>query len=657
MTTRKSQERMHKTQSYDASAIEVLEGLEAVRKRPGMFVGGTDVHAAHHLFAEVIDNSMDEVISGHANRIDVKFNDDHSITVRDNGRGIPTDLHPKHPGKSGLEIIMCTLHAGGKFSGSTYQTSGGLHGVGVSVVNALSEKLHVEVIRSRRRFEQTYARGIPTSPLVNAGPSSRETGTSVTFTPDPKIFGKGAQLNPGRVLKMAKSKAYLFSGVKIGWKSDLQSDLVPESAEFYFPNGLADYLDQSLNGLVNFSGTHFAGKIDFSERFGKHQIGSIEWAVNWSLARDGFTHSYCNTVLTGDGGTHESGFWSAILKGVKSHGEMFSNKRAALIERKDAQSNGCAIISCFINEPQFVGQTKDRLATVEAQRLVEGAVRDRFDQWLAADPKTAGTIIDHMAACAEDRIKRRKEKETSRKSAVKKLRLPGKLVDCSTSSRENTELFIVEGDSAGGSAKMARDRETQALLPLRGKILNTRSASNSKLNSNKVISDLCLALGVEPGSKFRIDQLRYERIIIMTDADVDGAHIASLLMTFFYDQMLDLITLGHLFLACPPLYRIKCGDECRYASDDDEKDRMLANGMGHKGKVDVSRFKGLGEMNAKDLKYTTMNPESRRLIKIQISEDQQDATDILVTNLMGRNVEPRFRFIQENAQFADHLDI
>ena len=657
MATRKPAKRACEPRSYDASAIEVLEGLEAVRKRPGMFVGGTDDDAAHHLFSEVIDNSMDEAISGHADRIEVRFNRDFSVTVRDNGRGIPIDPHPKYPDKTGLEVIMCTLHAGGKFNGNTYQTSGGLHGVGVSVVNALAEELHVEVVRGRRRYEQTYVRGAPTGPLVDAGPTSNGTGTSVTFRPDPKIFGKWAQLNPARVMKMARSKAYLFSGVKIVWKSELEVDKVPQSAEFYFPNGLSDYLDESLKGSANFADTHFAGKIDFSERFNEQTIGSVEWAVNWALARDGFTRSYCNTVLTSDGGTHESGFWSAILKGVKAHGDMFSNKRAALIERRDVQSNGCAIISCFINEPQFVGQTKDRLATVEAQRLVEGSVRDRFDQWLASDPKTAGAIIDHMVTCAEHRIKRRKEKETARKSAVKKLRLPGKLVDCSSTNRENTELFIVEGDSAGGSAKMARDRATQALLPLRGKILNTRSASYAKLSSNKVINDLCLALGVEPGAKFKIDHLRYERVIIMTDADVDGAHIASLLMTFFYDQMPELITCGHLFLACPPLYRIKCGAECRYALDDNEKERILANGMSGKGKVDVSRFKGLGEMDARDLKNTTMNPESRKLIKIHIGKDERKDTEILVTNLMGRNAEPRFQFIQDNAQFAEYLDI
>jgi topoisomerase-4 subunit B len=548
--------------TYDANSIEVLEGLEPVRKRPGMYIGGTDERALHHLVAEVLDNSMDEAVAGHATRIEVELHADHSVTIRDNGRGIPVDPHPKFPGKSALEVILCTLHAGGKFSGKAYATSGGLHGVGASVVNALSDHLRVEVARNRELYVQEFSRGIPQGPIEMVGPAPNRRGTTFTFHPDPEIFG-ALKLRPARMLKMARSKAYLFSGVEIRWKSAVPDGDTPMEATFHFPGGLADYLGEQLNGSATYADRPFAGKVQFQEKFG--EAGSVEWAINWTSAKDGFIQSYCNTVPTPEGGTHEAGFWAAILKGIRAYGELVNNRKAAQITRDDIVTGGCALVSCFIREPEFVGQTKDRLATAAAARMVEGAVRDHFDNWLAADTKSAGAILDYLVLKADERLRRRAEKETARKSATKKLRLPGKLVDCSATGREGTELFIVEGDSAGGSAKMGRERKTQALLPLRGKILNVLGAASAKMGQNAEINDLCQALGTGMGTKFNIDDLRYEKVIIMTDADVDGAHIAALLMTFFFTQMRPLIDRGHLYLACPPLFRLTQGARRVYA--------------------------------------------------------------------------------------------
>ena len=640
--------------TYDASSIEVLEGLEPVRKRPGMYIGGTDERALHHLVAEVLDNSMDEAVAGHANRIEVELLADYSVMIRDNGRGIPVDPHPKFPHKSALEVILCTLHAGGKFSGKAYQTSGGLHGVGASVVNALSDSMVVEVARNRELYEQRFSRGIPLGPIQKIGAAPNRRGTTVTFHADEKIFGKH-RFKPARMFNSIRSKAYLFSGVEIRWKSQIDDGETPKEATFHFPGGLSDYLNETLGKASTYAEAPFAGTVDFKERF--NVPGKVEWAVNWTPSRDGFIQSYCNTVPTPEGGTHESGFWAAVLKGIKAYGELVNNRKATNITRDDLIAGGCALVSCFISEPEFVGQTKDRLATVEAQRLVENAVRDRFDNWLAADTKSAGAILDFLVLRAEERLRRRQEKETQRKSATKKLRLPGKLTDCTSKIREGTELFIVEGDSAGGSGKGARNRVNQALLPLKGKILNVLGAASNKLGSNAEISDLCEALGVGMGSKFNVDDLRYDKIIIMTDADVDGAHIASLLMTFFFSQMRPLIDAGHLYLACPPLFRLTQGAKRVYCLDEAEKATWLEKGLGGKGKIDVSRFKGLGEMDAKDLKETTMNPATRKLIRVTVDEDVPGETGDLIERLMGKKPEKRFEYIQENARFVEELDV
>ena len=644
----------HEPTDYDASSIEVLEGLEPVRKRPGMYIGGTDERALHHLVAEVLDNSMDEAVAGHANRIEVELHEDYSFTVRDNGRGIPIDPHPKFPDKSALEVILCTLHAGGKFSGKAYQTSGGLHGVGASVVNALSDSMVVQVARNKELYEQRFSRGIPLGPIQKIGAAPNRRGTTVTFHPDAEIFGT-LKFRPSRLFNSIRSKAYLFSGVEIRWKSAIADGDTPQEATFHFPGGLSDYLSETLGKSTTYAEAAFAGTVDFGEKFG--EAGKVEWAINWTPARDGFIQSYCNTVPTPEGGTHVSGFWAAILKGIKAYGELSNNKKAAQITREDLMSGGCALVSCFIAEPAFVGQTKDRLSSEIAHKMTEGAVRDHFDNWLAADTKSAGAILDFLVLRAEERLRRRQEKETARKSATKKLRLPGKLTDCTSKDRVGTELFIVEGDSAGGSGKGARNRVNQALLPLKGKILNVLGAASGKLNTNAEINDLCEALGVGMGTKFNLDDLRYDKIIIMTDADVDGAHIAALLMTFFYTQMRPMIDHGHLYLACPPLYRLTQGARRVYVADDAEKDMYLEKGLGGKGKIDLQRFKGLGEMDAKDLKETTMDPATRKLIKVSVQEDVPGETADLVERLMGKKPELRFQYIQENARFVEELDV
>ncbi|EDZ46470.1 DNA topoisomerase IV, B subunit [Rhodobacterales bacterium Y4I] len=640
--------------TYDASSIEVLEGLEPVRQRPGMYIGGTDERALHHMVAEILDNSMDEAVAGHANRIEVTLHADYSVTISDNGRGIPIDPHPKFPDKSALEVILCTLHAGGKFSGKAYQTSGGLHGVGSSVVNALSDSMVVQVAKNKELFEQRFSRGLPLGPVEKIGAAPNKRGTFVTFHADEQIFGSH-RFKPKRLFTLVRSKAYLFSGVEIRWKSEIDDGETPTEATFHFPGGLKDYLTEVLGKSSVYADQPFAGKVEFREKF--NAPGYVEWAINWTPSRDGFTQSYCNTVPTPEGGTHVAGFWAAILKGIKAYGELVNNKKAGNITRDDLMAGGCALVSCFIADPAFVGQTKDRLSTESAAKMVENSVRDHFDNWLAADTKSAGAILDFLILRAEERLRRKQEKETQRKSATKKLRLPGKLTDCTSKDRAGTELFIVEGDSAGGSGKGARNRVNQALLPLKGKILNVLGAASNKLGSNAEINDLCEALGVGLGSKFNLDDLRYDKIIIMTDADVDGAHIASLLMTFFFTQMRPLIDGGHLYLACPPLFRLTQGAKRVYCLDEAERDKWLEKGLGGKGKIDVSRFKGLGEMDAKDLKETTMDPATRKLIRVTIDEDEPGETGDLVERLMGKKPELRFQYIQENARFVEELDV
>jgi topoisomerase IV subunit B len=651
-----------KSADYSAKDIEVLEGLEPVRRRPGMYIGGTDERAMHHLAAEVLDNAMDEAVAGQANRIELELDDKGFVTVRDNGRGIPVDPHPKFKDKSALEVILTTLHSGGKFGGKVYQTSGGLHGVGLSVVNALADRLDVEVARDKQLFLQSYVRGKPTGKLKRGGAVNRR-GTTVRFHADPTVFGDEARFQPARLYRMARSKAYLFRGVEIRWRCTPsligKGEETPAEAVLHFPGGLGDFLAASLVDRQTVTTTPFAGEAKLPENQGR-----LEWAIAWPADGEGFLNSYCNTIPTPEGGTHEAGLRSGLSRSLKAYGELIGNRKAAQITAEDICGGAVMMLSLFLREPQFQGQTKEKLANVEAARLVESTIKDHFDHWLSADKARAGDLLERVVELVEERLRRKQDKELTRKTATRKLRLPGKLADCSRDSAAGTEIFLVEGDSAGGSAKQARERETQAVLPLRGKILNVASATTEKLAQNQELIDLIQALGCGTRDKFDESRLRYERVIIMTDADVDGAHIASLLMTFFYREMPGLIEKGHLFLAQPPLYRLTQGGTVIYARDDKHKDELMKTSFAGRGKVEISRFKGLGEMPAKQLKDTTMDRGRRILLRVAVPDrygdgDRSEArkTAALVESLMGRKPELRFAFIQEHAKQVRDLDV
>lgn len=652
------------THTYDASDIQVLEGLEPVRLRPGMYIGGTDEKAWHHLPIEIMDNSIDEAVAGFAKKITVNLIDSKTIQIIDDGRGIPVDEHPKYPGKSALEVILTTLHSGGKFNNNVYKTSGGLHGVGSAVVNALTSEMIVVISRDGYKWRQTFSRGKPTSAMTRME-ETKGHGTDIQFTIDDEIFGANAVFKPIKIYRMARAKAFLSKGVKIEWHCNpelLTEDMnIPADTTFYYPNGVADFLEEKTNTKPRILPKIFSGSVDFPD-----DSGRVEWALtfltdeNGAASDDGFFASYCNTIATIDGGTHETGFKSAITKGIKAYGEKVNNKSASNIIGDDVFDSVAAIVSVFYKTPQFLGQTKEKLSNPEIARYTENALRDPWEIFLASDPKTANTLLDFVINLANARIKTKQVKEIARKTPTKRVRMPAKLADCSKHGIEGTELFIVEGESAGGTAKQARDRATQAIMPLRGKVLNVISNSDEKFGANKELNELIDIIGAGTAKDWDDSKLRYEKIIVMTDADVDGSHIASLLMAFFYQHMPQLIYGGHLYLSCPPLYKLTCGTESFYVDSDEELEN-LKNGKYKNKKIEISRFKGLGEMMPNQLKETTMSPKTRRLIRVELPPKTDDGaedtekTKTIVSELMGKKPEFRFKFITEHAQFVKDL--
>jgi DNA gyrase subunit B len=628
--------------TYTAKDIEVLEGLEPVRKRPAMYIGGTDKAGYHHLLWEIVDNSVDEAINGHATQIEVTLDQDlKGARITDNGRGIPVDIHPKHK-KSALELIMVTLHAGGKFEGKNYSVSGGLHGVGSSVVNALSESLNVIVRREGKEYTQSYSRGVPQSKLKELG-TTRRRGTETHFRPDPQIFGKALKFDAEVVKERLQSKSYLHKGLKVVYR-DLSTDT---TTTFDHPGGIVDYLNKVVVEK-NMRPVH--AQVFSLER---ESDPRMELALMWTEATDEWLRSYANGIPTGQGGTHENGLKSAIVKAIRN--TMQTKKiepKGVTLTAEDIREGVAAMLSVYVAEPQFQGQTKDRLNNTEIAGQVEGAVRNALEQWLLHNPSAADAIIARIILAARARAaSRAASQQVTRKTAVShRLNLPGKLSDCSSTDPNNSELFLVEGDSAGGSAKGGRDRRTQAILPLRGKVLNAEKAANAAIAGNRELQDIVSALGCGLGKEFDVSKLRYGKIVLLMDADSDGAHISTLLLTFFYRMLPGLIRNGHVYLALPPLFRIDAGKETYWALDDAEKDKIL-KALPKNVKPDISRFKGLGEMSADELKVTTLDVAKRRLMRVII--DEEVGTDQIINDLMGKDASARFRFIMERAAEAD----